>query len=306
MPRRLSRTSPAVAAFCLAAIVSGGALSQSTSDTPEALVDSREIPVNVDNFIRAATDVEFVKYVSLVGGVNKFYHFRTAPPIDNQPTIRMNRDTFYSIAVIDISEGAMLNLPEVGERYMSVQVVNQDHYTNAIFSGGGTHTLDTTTFDTPYVMVLIRTLVDAADPDDIAAVNTIQDAMMIEAASSRPFIPPDYDEENLSVMISEVLRLAPFGPDALRTFGPRSEVDAVRHFLGTALGWGGLPESEAFYAGVEPALPVGAYKIEVPADVPVGASGPSASTTRPASSKRTPSTPTASIRSPESGTRTAA
>lgn len=264
-------TSTAVAAFCLTAFIGGDALSQSTSDTLDALVDSRQIPVNVDNFIRATTDVEFAKYVSLVGGVNAFYHFRTAPPIDNQPTIRMNRDTFYSIAVIDISEGATLNLPDVGDRYLSVQVVNQDHYTNTVFHGGGTHKLDMETFDTPYVMVLIRTLVNASDPDDVAAVNAFQDGMIIDAAASRPFISPDYDEKSLEVMISEVLRLAQFGPDALRTFGPKSEIDAVRHFLGTAIGWGGLPESEAFYAGVEPALPVGAYKIEVPAEVPVGA-----------------------------------
>ena len=93
-------------------------MSQSTSATLDALIESREIPVTIDNFIRAATDVEFTKYVSLVGGVNEFYHFRNATPIDTQPTIRMNRDRFYSMAVIDISEGATLNLPDVGERYL--------------------------------------------------------------------------------------------------------------------------------------------------------------------------------------------
>jgi hypothetical protein len=246
-------------------------LAQTTGDTPGALVDSKKIPVNIDNFIRAATDAEFVKYVSLVGGVNQFYHFRTAPPIDNQPTIRMNRDTFYSIAVIDISAGATLNLPDVGDRYMSAEVVNQDHYVNAVFSGGGAYALDAERFDTPYVMVLVRTLVDAVDLGDVAAVNKIQDAMSIEAASSKPFISPDYDEDNLSAMISQMLGMAAFAPDAQRTFGPKSDVDPVRHFLGTALGWGGLPETEAFYVGVEPGLPVGAYKIEVPAEVPVGA-----------------------------------
>jgi len=60
-------------------------------------------------------------------------------------------------------------------------------------------------------------------------------------------------------------------PDSFRMFGTKAEVDPVRHFLGTAGGWGGLPETKAFYNGVEPGLPVGAYKIEVPADVPVEA-----------------------------------
>lgn len=246
-------------------------MAQSTNATLEALVDSREIPVTIDNFIRAATDVELGKYVALAGGVNQFFHFRAPTPVENQPTIRMNRDTLYSTVVVDISEGATLTLPEVGDRYMTAMIVNQDHYINDVFLGGGTYTLDTTTFDTPYVIVFMRTLVDASDPRDVAAVNAIQDAMVIDAASSKPFIPPDYDEEAVELMISEVLRLTQFTPEALRTFGAKSAVDPVRHFIGTAGGWGGLPESEAFYANVEPDLPVGAYKIEVPADVPVGA-----------------------------------
>ena len=44
----------------------------------------------------------------------------------------------------------------------------------------------------------------------------------------------------------------------------------VRHLLGTAFGWGGLPEREAFYINVEPNLPVGAYQLTVK-DVPVDA-----------------------------------
>ena len=95
----------------------------------------------------------------------------------------MNRDTLYSTAVVDITKGATLTLPDAGERYMSAMVYNQDHYIlNKVFHGGGTYTLDMETFDTPYVIVFMRTLVDADDPDDVAAVNAIQDQMKIEAA----------------------------------------------------------------------------------------------------------------------------
>jgi hypothetical protein len=54
-------------------------------------------------------------------------------------------------------------------------------------------------------------------------------------------------------------------------FGSRDTVEPVRHLIGTAGGWGGLPEDEAFYLGIEPELPVAEYKVEVPADVPVDA-----------------------------------
>jgi len=39
-------------------------------------VEQSKVPFTIDNFIRAATDIEFDKYVSLAGGVNRFYHFR--------------------------------------------------------------------------------------------------------------------------------------------------------------------------------------------------------------------------------------
>ena len=42
------------------------------------------------------------------------------------------------------------------------------------------------------------------------------------------------------------------------------------HLLGTAAGWGGLPEQEAYYESREPGLPVGRYTITAK-DVPVDA-----------------------------------
>ncbi len=251
--------------------LAGNANTLSSSDKPGSIADRMEVKVNFDNFVRAATDIELDKYVSLAGGVNRFFHFREPTPVDNQPTVRMNRDTLYSAAIINISEGAKLKLPDVGERYMTAMVVNQDHYINAVLSGGGTFNLDMDTFETPYVIVFVRTLVDAADPGDIAAVNAIQDQMVIEAASSKAFIPPNYDEDSFETMVSTLLTLSPFVPDSFHMFGARDKVDPIRHLLGTAGGWGGLPESEAFYLNVAPGLPPGEYKIEVPADVPVGA-----------------------------------
>ena len=45
---------------------------------------------------------------------------------------RMNRDTLYSAAVIDISGGATVTLPESGDRYVPWMVVNQDHYISRV------------------------------------------------------------------------------------------------------------------------------------------------------------------------------
>ncbi|EXJ12637.1 DUF1214 domain-containing protein [Imhoffiella purpurea] len=260
----------AVPAALIATTASLAASSPPSGKTLEALVESREIPVTLDNFVRAATDIEFDKYVSLAGGINRLYHFRDLTPVEHQTTISMNRDTLYSAAIVDISEGATLTLPDVGERYMSAMVVNQDHYINAIFHGGGVYQLDMATFDTPYVSVYVRTLVNANDPADVAAVNAIQDRMKIEAVSAKPFVPPVYDEASYAGLVRAALGFAPFLPDSTRMFGARDEVSPVRHLIGTAAGWGGLPESEALYVSVDPEMPIGEYRIEVPTDVPVG------------------------------------
>jgi hypothetical protein len=203
--------------------------------------------------------------------MNKFFHLREPTPIDAQTVVRMNRDTLYSSAIVDISKGATLTLPDTGDRYMSAMIVNQDHYINKVFLGGGTYSLDTKTFDTPYVIVSVRTLVDAADPEDVAKVKALQDQFVIEAASSEPFEIPNYDEAQFNEVLNAAKALGRFVPDATEMFGPREAVKPVRHFLGTAFGWGGLPEEQAFYLNVEPGRDVGEYRIEVPAEVPVEA-----------------------------------
>jgi hypothetical protein len=121
----------AVASLAAMLVFATSANAGTVEDNPDA---DAKVPVTIDNFVRAATDIEFAKYATLAGGVNRFFHFRDPTPIDNQPTIRMNRDTLYSAAVVDISEGATLTLPEVGDRYMTAMIVDQDHYIKDVFA----------------------------------------------------------------------------------------------------------------------------------------------------------------------------
>ena len=137
--------------------------------------------VNVDNFVRAETERMLLSTQAEAGGLNRLGHHRTPTPVEHQPVIRMNRDTLYSFATVDISEGATLTIPDSGERYLSVMVVNQDHYINGIFHEPGRHSLTVEQFDTPWVCVAGRILVDPADEDDVAAVNRLQDELAIDA-----------------------------------------------------------------------------------------------------------------------------
>ena len=226
------------------------------------------IRVNVDNFARAESDRMFSSFQADAGGVNVLRHNREPTPVDHQPVIRMNRDTLYSAAVVDISEGATVTIPDAGDRYVSVMVVNQDHYINRILHEPGEHALTVDEFDTPWVAVAARVLVDPGDADDVAAVNALQDGFAVEARSAKPLELPDYDTATLDSTRKALLELARGMSGFDHAFGAKGYVDPIRHLLGTAAGWGGLPDREASYISVEPGLPVGEYELTV-GNVPV-------------------------------------
>jgi hypothetical protein len=223
------------------------------------------VAVDVENFVRAETDRMCASFQAEAGGVNRLKHNRTPTPVEHQPVIRMNRDTLYRAAVVDISDGATVTIPDA-DRYVSVMVVNQDHYINRVLHRPGAHALTVDEYDTPWVAA--RIVVDPADPDDVAAVNALQDGLAIEAGSAQPFQPPDYDGASLDATREALLALAKGLGRFARAFGTKDTVDPVRHLLGTAAGWGGLPDREASYVGVEPRKPAGEYKLTV-RDVPV-------------------------------------
>ena len=91
----------------------------------------------------------FAALQARAGGVNAWSHDRAPASLDQQTVIRMNRDTLYSFVVADISSGATLTIPDAGDRYLSVMVVNQDHYINRVLHEAGEYELTTAEFDTP-------------------------------------------------------------------------------------------------------------------------------------------------------------
>jgi len=227
------------------------------------------VPVNVENFVRAETDRMFASLQADAGGVNVLHHNREPAQIDHQTVIRMNRDTLYSFGVLDISEGATVTIPDGGDRYVSAMVVNQDHFINRVFHQPGEHELTVDDFDTPWVALGVRMLVDPADAADVAEVAALQDRFLLTARSAKPFAMPDYDTGSFDATRKAILELAKHSGGFDHAFGKREDVDPVRHLLGTAGGWGGLPDGEARYVGVFPDLPVGEYELmvgEVPVD----------------------------------------
>jgi hypothetical protein len=81
------------------------------------------VPVTVDNFIRAESDMYLSAGALKEGGFGKFEQKRELSPIDNQTVIRQNRDMLYSAAVFDVEAGPVtITLPDAGKRFMSVRL----------------------------------------------------------------------------------------------------------------------------------------------------------------------------------------
>ncbi|WP_233155480.1 DUF1214 domain-containing protein [Sedimentitalea arenosa] len=231
---------------------------------------AESVKVNVMNFVTAQTAMQFDTYQKQAGGVNKVLNIREPVAIDNQPTIRMNRDTLYSFMVVDISKGATVTLPDAGTRYRSMMVVNEANYINAVYLDGGAHELTKEQFGSNHVWIGIRTLVDSNSADDIKAVHQLQDAVRIEATSAMPFTAPDYDQISYKATLEPLLNLGKGVPDSTGWFGSKEDTTPIGHLVGTAVGFGGLPQKHAFYLNVNPGLAVGEYQLTAK-DVPVRA-----------------------------------
>ena len=54
----------------------------------------------------------FVGLQAQAGGVNRWKHHRAPAALDEQAVIRTNRDTLYSMTVVNISDGATLTVPD--------------------------------------------------------------------------------------------------------------------------------------------------------------------------------------------------
>ena len=225
--------------------------------------------VDVRNFERAETQRMFNDLQAVAGGTNIFGHLRAPTPIDSQSVIRMNRDTLYSFCVIDAAQGATVTIPDAGTRYLSVMVVDEDHYVLDVLHEAGEHVLAPSP-DGGFQILVTRILVDPADPADLEVVNTLQDQLRVTAPTARAFEMPDYETESFDAVRKAVLALGAGMSNFENAFGSRTEVDPVMHLIGTAAGWGGLPESEAHYASIDPGLPVGTYRLTM-RDVPVDA-----------------------------------
>jgi hypothetical protein len=198
------------------------------------------VHVTPDNFKRAETDMYFALFTKR-GSFGKFYHFRELPL--EGTGVRPNRDTRYSEAVFDLDAGPVtITMPDAGKRFMSLIVIDQNHYAHAVYYSKGRYTLMRQKIGTRYVFAATRTLVDPTDPKDMAQAHALQDAIKIKQQSPGRFEVPNSDPASQKKVRDALLELNGTLPGLRKAFGTRKEVDPVRHLIGTASAWGANPD----------------------------------------------------------------
>lgn len=223
--------------------------------TLPSIANAADTPVSFETYSRAETDRSFYNIAQQGGGINRFFKIRNATPLDQQTVVRMNKDTLYAGAIIDTSKGATITVPAISkDRYFSVLLVDNDHYSHGVIYTSGTHKLPQ---DTKYLAALVRIqLLRPDDPADVALVNALQDKFVITAESADPFPAPTWDKASLDALTatynSEFAKYDKY-PDGF--MGPRGQADEKLRHLAVAGAWGLFPNKDAVYINYNPKLP---------------------------------------------------
>jgi len=207
--------------------------------------DDGPTPVTWETFPRAQLHAEMERFADW-GGFGEFYHYRTLTPLDKQVEAMMNRDTLYSLAVFDLTDPVTITMPDSGDRYQSMIVLNEDQYVKLFEYGPGEYTLTQDDIGTRYVCVAVRTFVDPDDPDDVATAQRLQDGLAVSQDSAGTLALPDWDTHSRDDLHDAIVTISKTMDDFRGACGDVDEVNPVKFLLQSVTTFG-FPESEALY-----------------------------------------------------------
>ena len=237
--------------YSLGVVLTAIAPTQAQSPSPSA---TGAIPVTVDNFIRAESDL----YISVValkeGGFGKFEHHRELSPVDAQTIIRMNRDTLYSAAVFDLDAGPVtVTLPDAASASCRCKPSVRTNTRRRLSTRRALTHLTREKVGTRYVLVGVRTLVDPSNPADMKAARALQDAIKVEQPGGPgKFEVPKWDPVSQKKVRDALIVLSTTLTDTSHAFGTKDEVDPVDRLISAAATWGGNPPKDATYLNFTP------------------------------------------------------
>lgn len=228
------------------------------------------IAVTVENYVRAESDAGLVSYQNSMKCFGKLVHQREFYSVDNQLTVRVNRDTYYSFGVFDLTSPLTIVIPESENRFLSLMLINQDHSILPTIYKPGTYVFTKQDIGTRYLSVVCRTFSDANDPEDVKNAHELQDKIKVTQENIGTLEVPNWDLKSLQKIKDAINVLANSMSNTRGFFGEKDKLEPIKHLMGTAYGYGGNPDEDALYFGIIPEKNDGktAYSLTVK-DVPV-------------------------------------
>lgn len=215
-------------------------------------INPQDYSMTAEQFIESES-LHFMKNMAQREGINGIFHFTTLAKAEDRWVVSPNNDVVYSMVVVDVSEGFTLTMPDTGDRYITAQIVSQEHMSTQLM-GGGTYTFDGTEFEGSHVATGIRVGTDGSDKDVQFIVDNIQPEMKVEASASNPV--PEYDVETLLKVRGALMAGYNSLPD---TFGQMTDdASKVKNWekftYSTAGAWGLSEDQYAMYAPYNPGV----------------------------------------------------
>ncbi|WP_261905455.1 DUF1254 domain-containing protein [Vibrio fortis] len=202
--------------------------------------------VNWNNYSVAESDWNFLKVLEDVP-VNTWIH--DAPvSMENQTVIRSNRDVAYSLAVVDVSKGAVFNVPaENNDYFQIIHIIDENHMTHKVVRRGETVRItpeDLTGGNHVYLLARTR------DMGDVEDLKRRQNLMQFITNSSQPYEAKGFKEEDVIKYREKLIASAMKGSPilAVKGFGSDwADIDFHHFNMVSAYGWGGLKSDIAQY-----------------------------------------------------------
>ncbi|SET67160.1 DUF1254 domain-containing protein [Thalassotalea agarivorans] len=205
-------------------------------------------PVTMENYVVAESDWYFAG-VQEKAGVNQWIHDEPVSK-NNQQVIRSNRDVVYSIAIVDVSQGATFSVPESNE-FQIIHIIDEAHLFHQVVRNGESLEVNAEDIEGEYVYLLART----RDNGDLEDTKARQQALKFEAKANRPYKAKGFDAEEVIAFREELVRQVNSGEQPISghdAFGRTLEdVNPHNYLYAAAYGWGGLPMTTAQYVPLQ-------------------------------------------------------
>jgi hypothetical protein len=216
-------------------------------DTSGWAADQRKYGMSPREYIQAESRSFYHDFLGRAG-INNFFHFQGLTKAADHWVVSPNLDTIYSLATVNARKGFTVLLPEVGDRFISIQIITEDHLTPFYLYGGTRYEFSVSDFSTDFVGVGVRIGTNGSAEDIRKIVEEHQPQYQIEGAASEDDLTP-IDKDKL-VKVREAL-LAGYAKMP-NTFGVMKKTagevtDRERFTYATAGAWGLSEDANAMY-----------------------------------------------------------